>query len=61
MAEWLADQMQKIAYKVLYPETETPIKKMYRNLRDKFSVKDKPFVFQVCLAAVCQAEFFLWV
>ena len=44
MAEWLADNMNKIAYDVLY---NSQVTELYRGLQKKYDVQGKPFIFQV--------------
>ena len=44
IAEWLADNMNKIAYDVLY---NSPVTELYKGLQKKYDVEGKPFVFQV--------------
>lgn len=46
MAEWLADNMNKIAYDVLY---NSPVTELYRGLQKKYDVQGKPFIFQVSI------------
>ncbi len=46
MALWLATQMNEIAYEALYDEEGT-LYQTYENLRAKYSVPGKPFLFQV--------------
>ncbi|KAL5516876.1 hypothetical protein EMCRGX_G002310 [Ephydatia muelleri] len=48
MAEWLADNMNKIAYDVLY---NSPVTELYRGLQKKYDVQGKPFIFQLLTGA----------
>ena len=45
LAVWLATEMNKITYDCLYEPG--PVFEKYKELREKYSIPDKPFLFQV--------------
>ena len=50
LAIWLASEMDKITYDSLYEEG--PILEKYEELRKKYSLPDKPFLFQVRIQSI---------